>query len=249
MARYFLELSYHGANYAGFQIQENAHTVQEEVEKALETYLRFKPALTGSSRTDSGVHAAQNFFHFDVEEEIDPRAIYNLNSILPGDVAIKAIQKVHKDAHCRFDAMSRSYLYNIYSRKDPFLRDRAYFYPYTLHIDRLHEASLVLAAHTDFTSFSKRNTQVKSFNCSIIKSGWVINEGRLEYRVEANRFLRGMVRGMVATMLRIGRGRMSVDELRAVLAGKDNEKAYFDVPGHGLTLTEVRYDWEKVLAV
>jgi tRNA pseudouridine38-40 synthase len=247
MPRYFLEVSYHGANYAGFQIQENAHTVQEEVENALNTVLKQKPLLTGSSRTDSGVHARQNFFHFDIVPAIDPRIIYNLNALLPGDICIRSLQVVKGGAHCRFDAISRSYRYSVYNRKDPFLRDRAYFYPYTLHEDRMAEAAELIMQHQDFSSFSKRNTQVKTFNCTILRSEWVMKDGRLEYYVEANRFLRGMVRGLVATMLRVGRGRASVQELLAVLAAKDNSKAWFDVPGHGLILEEVKFDWEKIL--
>ncbi len=247
MARYFLELGYHGAAYAGFQIQDNAHTVQQEVERALATYFRASPVLTGSSRTDSGVHARQNFFHFDVERPIDPRAIYNLNALLPADIVIRSLQRVQDAAHCRFDAISRSYIYTIYSNKDPFLRDRAYFYPYTLHLDRMAEAAALLMEHRDFTSFSKRNTQVRTFNCEILRSEWVKTGGNLEYHVEANRFLRGMVRGLVATMLRVGRGRLDVSGLGEVLAGRDNSRAWFDVPGHGLMLQEVRFDWERVL--
>ena len=247
MARYFLEVSYHGAAYAGFQIQQNAHTVQEEVEKALNIVLKFRPVLTGSSRTDSGVHAQQNFFHFDIEEPIDPRAIYNLNAVLPGDIAVRSLQLVKPDAHCRFDALSRSYVYSIYNRKDPFLRDRAYYYPYTLDFEKMRRASRFLTEQTDFSSFSKRNTQVHTFNCRIIRSEWIISDGAIEYQVESNRFLRGMVRGLVATMLRIGRGRLPLEELAGIFAAKNNASAWFDVPGHGLMLSEVRYDWEKVL--
>ena len=247
MPRYFLEISYHGANYAGFQIQDNAHTVQEEVEKVLTTYLRTKPELTGSSRTDAGVHAAQNFFHFDVPAPIADRAVYNLNAMLPGDIAITGLKRVRDDAHCRFDAISRYYIYSIYTEKDPFLRDRAYFYPYTIDMELLSEASHIIASATNFTSFSKRNTQVRTYNCSIVRSEWVQNGRLLEYHVESNRFLRGMVRGLVATMLRVGRGKMSLEELAAALSAKDNTRAKFDVPGHGLILQRVKYDWSGVL--
>jgi tRNA pseudouridine38-40 synthase len=247
MPRYFLEISYHGLNYAGFQRQENAHTVQQEVETALGMILRTEPQLTGSSRTDSGVHARQNFFHFDFEREIDQRVVYNLNAVLPHDISVNSLKAVCPDAHCRFDALSRAYRYTVYNRKDPFLTDRGYFYPYTLDESKLREAGNVIRAHTDFTSFSKRNTQVHTYNCNIIRSEWVIADGLLEYHVEANRFLRGMVRGLVATMLRVGRGRAGIDELITVLAAKDNSRAWFDVPGHGLMLEAVNYDWNKVL--
>ncbi|RYG05051.1 MAG: tRNA pseudouridine(38-40) synthase TruA [Chitinophagaceae bacterium] len=247
MGRYFLEISYHGAEYAGFQIQKNARTVQEELEKAMFTYFRFRPELTGSSRTDAGVHARQNFFHFDTEVAIDPRAMYNLNSILPGNISVQGIYPVRPEAHCRFDAISRSYVYTIYTKKDPFLRDRAYFYPYALDFSVLQEAAGLIATNTDFTGFSKRNTQVFTYNCTIMRSEWCRKGDILEYRVEANRFLRGMVRGLVATMLRVGRGKSDCGELARLLAAKDSSKAWFDAPGHGLMLDQVRFEWEKLV--
>jgi tRNA pseudouridine38-40 synthase len=247
MPRYFLELSYHGANYAGFQIQENAHTVQEEVENALAKLLRKKITLTGSSRTDTGVHAHQNFFHFDNSDSLDSSILYNLNAILPGDIALKSIRRVTDEAHCRFDAISRSYIYRIYREKNPFLKDTAYFYPYKLDVNVLKEAAGMISEFGDFTSFSKRNTQVKTFNCKIIESFWDEGEGMLQYHVTANRFLRGMVRGLVGTMLRVGRGRAKISDFREVLQSRNNATAYFDVPGHGLVLSAIEYDWSSIL--
>src|ERR1700759_1950458 len=161
MGRYFLEVAYKGTQYSGFQIQENAVSIQEEVEKALEVFFRRRVELTGSSRTDGGVHAVQNFFHFDYEGVIEDKVIYNINAILPPDIVLKGVYPVAADAHCRYDALSREYRYYIYRKKDPFLADRAWFYPYTLDRERLQEAAALILEYHDFTSFSKRNTQVK----------------------------------------------------------------------------------------
>jgi len=241
MPRYFLEVAYKGANYSGFQIQENAHSVQAEVEKALAVFFREKISLTGSSRTDAGVHALQNYFHFDFEGVIDPRKLYNINAILPRDVVLKSILPVGEEAHCRFDAVSREYRYYIYRKKDPFLDDRAYFFPYKLDRGQLEAAAAIIPRFTDFTSFSKRNTQVKTFICEIRESRWLVENDCLVYQVVANRFLRGMVRGLVGTMLQLGRGKLSVAEFEEILRRRDNRHADFSVPGHGLFLFRVSF--------
>ena len=241
MPRYFLELSYKGTNYSGFQIQENAGSVQEEVEKALAIFCRQPVSLTGSSRTDTGVHAIQNYFHFDFEGVIDSQSIYNINAILPGDIALRSISPVGPQAHCRFDARSREYRYNVYGEKNPFLADRAYFYPYPLDRDKLEEAAALITGYTDFSAFAKRNSQVKTFECTILESRWEVEGECLVYHVAANRFLRGMVRGLVGTMLQVGRGKLSLAQFRQVIEGKDNRLADFSVPGHGLFLFRVNF--------
>ena len=241
MGRYFLEVSYNGARYNGFQIQENAHSIQAEVERALEIFTRQKIVLTGSSRTDTGVHAIQNYFHFDYEGLIDDQSIYNLNAILPGDIAVLSIRPVGPEAHCRFDAGSREYRYYIYGRKNPFLQDRAFFYPYPLDRERLGAAAALLRNYTDFSAFSKRRTQVKTYECSILESRWEEEGECLVYQVRANRFLRGMVRGLVGTMLQVGRGKLSLAQFREVIEGKDNKAVDFSVPGHGLFLFRVNF--------
>lgn len=246
MSRYFLELSYKGKAYAGFQIQDNALSVQEEVQKALKVYFRQSPELTGSSRTDTGVHALQNFFHFDWDGDIEEKSLYNLNALLPGDIAVRRIIRVKDEAHCRFDAIAREYKYYIYRSKDPFLQDRAYYYPYTLDLAALQEAAGVIPEYSDFTSFSKRNTQVKTFNCELTVSEWKQEPDTLIYTVKGNRFLRGMVRGLVGTMLQVGRGRKSIGEFRGIIEAKNCALADFSVPGHGLFLVEVEFDWSKI---
>jgi tRNA pseudouridine38-40 synthase len=240
MARYFIEVTYKGTAYSGFQVQQNANSVQAEIEKALQIYFRRNFELTGSSRTDAGVHAFQNYFHFDSAEAIKD-ASYQLNAILPGDIVIRRIYEVAQTAHCRFDAISRAYSYFIYFSKDPFIADRAYYYPYTLDLEKLEEAAALLIGSYDFTSFSKRNTQVKTFDCTILQSEWLAGINGLEYRVKANRFLRGMVKGLVGTMLQVGRGKITVEEFKKIIAAKDSSGADFSVPSHGLFLQKVQF--------
>lgn len=241
MARYFLEVAYRGTAYSGFQSQENANTIQQEVEQAFRTLQRNAVVLTGSSRTDAGVHAMQNFFHFDFESPLHPQFVYKINAILPSDIVVRSVQQVADDAHCRFDASSRVYEYFIYRSKDPFLEDRAWYFPYTLNREALQEAAALLMRYHDFTSFSKRNTQVKTFECSIMESSWRQQQDCLVYRVRANRFLRGMVRALVATMLQVGRETLSLEDFTAVIDAKDCTRASFAAPAHGLFLVEVCY--------
>jgi len=238
--RYFIEVSYKGTNYSGFQIQQNANSIQAEIEKALKVYYKKDFKLTGSSRTDAGVHAIQNFFHFDCDAVIDDQS-YHLNAILPADIVIKRIFPVQPDKHCRFDALSREYTYNIYMQKDPFLQDRAYFFPYLLNIEVLQQAAMELTRHKDYTTFSKRNTQVKTALCIITGSKWIQEGNLLSYHVTSNRFLRGMVRGMVGTMLQVGRNKISLQQFCRIIESKDCTKADFSVPPQGLFLQKVNF--------
>jgi tRNA pseudouridine38-40 synthase len=241
MFRYFLEVAYCGTNYSGFQIQKNAITIQESVEKALSIYFKQKIDLTGSSRTDSGVHALQNFFHFNINQTINPKIIYNLNAILPNDIAIKNIISVNSNAHCRFSALSREYHYIIYQHKNPFLLNKAWYYPYKLNLNLLQQASEIIKNTTDFTTFSKRHTQVNNFNCQIIKSYWEQQENTLVYKVVSNRFLRGMVRGLVSTMLDVGTTKISLQQLNNIVSSHNCNNANFSAPAQGLYLIKVEY--------
>ena len=247
MPRYFIELLYKGTNYSGFQIQQNANSIQAEVEKALKVFFKENFSLTGSSRTDAGVHALSNYFHFDTVLFEDKatnyldKAAYHLNAILPDDIVVKRLYKVKDDAHCRFDATSREYKYYIYKHKTPFLADRAFFFPYQLDIDKLNEAARALLTYKDFTSFSKKNTQVKNFQCNLLKSEWLIENDMLVYNVIGNRFLRGMVRGLTGTMLKMGTGKISINEFCKIVEDKNCSKADFSVPPQGLFLINVTY--------
>lgn len=244
MPRFFLELAYKGTSYAGFQIQQNANTVQEEVEKALKIYFRKNFELTGSSRTDAGVHALQNFFHFDFDYDNSKpweNVVYHLNAILPDDIVIRKITEVDADAHCRFDALSRSYEYVLYNFKNPFLSDTACYFPYPVDFDSLNKAAEMIKNTIQFESFSKKHTQVHTFICSISESLWVKDGHRLIYKVRGNRFLRGMVRGLVGTMLRVGTGKIDLNTFQQIIDSKDANRADFSMPAQGLTLVKVDF--------
>ena len=269
MPRYFIEVSYKGTNYAGFQVQQNANSIQAEVTNALQIYFHQQFTLTCSSRTDTGVHALQNYFHFDLEDPIrglkkfdvnsnivDPDVmtnesrfhrdlIYHINSILPRDIVVKKLFPVDQHAHCRFDAIDREYKYFIYRHKDPFIAERAYFYPFTLDINLLDSAAKLLLPVNDFSSFSKKHSQAKDSICILKKSEWIFEHDVLIYNVSANRFLRGMVKGLVGTMLQVARGKMSLDDFKNVIQSKQAAVANFSVPPHALFLCSVNYD-EKI---
>lgn len=241
MNRYFLEVRYKGTNYAGFQKQQNAPTIQSAIEAALAVYFRTAVELTGSSRTDTGVHAFQNYFHFDIDQLVKQESVYNLNALLPPDIAVTNLIRVKAEQHCRFDAIARTYLYRIYQQKDPFLNGLAYYFPFKPDLELLQEAAAVIKDEVDFVAFSKRNTQVKHFRCMIKESRWEEEGPCLVYRVQANRFLRGMVKGLVGTMLQVGRGNMQLDVFRGLFKNGDEARVDFSVPGHGLILKEVNY--------
>lgn len=265
MPRYFIEVAYKGTNYSGFQIQKNANSIQAEITKALKIFFKRDFELTGSSRTDAGVHALQNFFHFEVDESIineqklDSReteqvlsfgkglvealnsTVYNLNAILPSDIVIKKIFLVKDNAHCRFDAINREYKYFIYQNKNPFLQERAFYFPYKLDIDKLNEAAKEILKYEDFTSFSKQNTQVNNFICKIKKSEWILEDDTIVYNVIANRFLRGMVKGLVGTMLRVATNKISIDEFKKIIKDKDLSKVDFSPSSNGLFLKKITF--------
>jgi tRNA pseudouridine38-40 synthase len=249
MPRYFIEVSYRGAAYSGFQVQETAATVQGELERVLAVYTRASIGLTGSSRTDGGVHARQNFFHFDLPESIVGDWVYHLNAMLPDDVAIKGIYAVPAEAHCRFDAISREYVYTIYSKKDPFLVGRGWRYPYPMDGSCLMKAARLVEGEHDFSSFCKRGVQVKNFKCYVELSEWAREADAWVYRVRANRFLRGMVRSLVGTMVRVGRGELTMAQWEDLLSAKEGGAVRWLAPAEGLELSRVRYtgELEKIL--
>lgn len=241
--RYFIEVAYMGNNYAGFQIQKNAHTVQAEVESALGIYYHHAHSLTGSSRTDAGVHAKQNFFHFDTDISIQiQKDIYHLNAILPADIVIKNMIPVSADAHCRFDALHRTYRYSIYQYKNPFLANNSFYVPYPLNAELLNAAANTLMGTKSFKSFSKKNTQVHTHICTITASYWQVHPHEIVYTVRGNRFLRGMVRGMVGTMLLVAKGKYSIQQFCEIIASDDASQTDFSVPAKGLTLQAVAFN-------
>lgn len=240
--RYFLELSYNGTKYHGWQNQPNAISVQEVIENALTILLRQTIAIVGAGRTDAGVHASQMFAHFDYESKIDTNEIkYKLNSFLPNDIAIHSLFEVKQDAHARFDAISRTYLYRISLEKDPFNFERTYFMNNELDIDKMNEASRVLFDYSDFESFSKTKTDVKTFNCEIMKAEWVQHGNELHFTIKADRFLRNMVRAIVGTLISIGSNKIDLKDLHTIIKSKNRGNAGFSVPAHALYLSKIEY--------
>jgi tRNA pseudouridine38-40 synthase len=246
MARFFIEVGYNGTDLCGFQIQDGQETVQSVVSAALQTVIKEPIALTGSSRTDAGVHAKQNFFHFDTEQTITAKHIYSLNAILPPTVVIHHIYAVAPQAHARFDALSRTYIYTVTTKKDPFLIDKAWHFPFPVLLETLQAMALELINHQDFEAFSKKNAGNKTNICAIEISSWqTISPSIFTYTVKSNRFLRGMVRGLVGTMLRIARQSPSkveaVEAFKSVILSKDPSLCDFSTPAKGLVLETVAY--------
>lgn len=250
MPRYFIEVMYDGTAYHGSQIQGEQKTVQYDLNKALSTLLRREVDTLGASRTDEGVHALCNFYHFDGEEKLSGKTLYNLNAILPSSMAVKNIYTVsNPTANARFDATGRHYRYRIYSKKNPFLHNRALLYPYALDKSLLQQTAALLKKYKDFETFSKRNTQAKTFQCTLYKSEWQEVGDELHYVVWGNRFLRGMVRGLVGTQLRVARGKYSIEEFKTIIESKDCSRADFSVAGHGLYLEQITYPEGLLLPV
>ena len=240
--RYFIELSYNGSAYHGWQNQPKAISVQEVLEQALTLLLKETIAIVGAGRTDTGVHASQMFAHFDTNMEFNTVDLaFKLNSFLPKDIAIHDIFKVKPEAHARFDAVSRSYLYRISLKKNVFNVDAAYFIKQDLDVEKMKEASKILLQYKDFQCFSKVNTDVKTFNCNIMKAEWFFENDELHFAIKADRFLRNMVRAIVGTLVNIGLGKISIDDLHAIIQSKNRSEAGFSVPAHALYLTQVTY--------
>ncbi len=241
MKRYFLELCYDGASFGGFQIQNNVDTIQGAVQAALKTLYREDIELTGASRTDAGVHALQNFFHFDTDIVITQKQVYNLNAILPNTIVIKAIYEVPPTTHCRFDATSRSYIYKLHTQKDPFLEGRSWYYPFPIDFSLLNQATQTLLNFTHYESFSKKNTSVNTFECSVSKALWQVEGTNLYFHIDSNRFLRGMIRGLVGTLLQVGRGQITVEEWMDIVASNNEQRVDFSTPAYGLYLSDIQY--------
>ena len=242
--RFFLEISYTGNNYHGWQVQPNAHTVQAELNQALSTILNIKIELVGAGRTDAGVHAKQMFAHFDCEIKFEiSRTLDKLNRFLPNDIAVHKIFKVKSDISCRFNALSRTYEYHIANTKDPF-NPYIYILRKKLDVKAMNSACEYLLGKQDFTSFSKVKTQTATNNCNIMKAQWEIREDRLIFSIKADRFLRNMVRAIVGTLLDIGMGKSSVDSLKNIISERDRCKAGASVPAYALFLMEIEYSKE-----
>ncbi len=240
--RYFLELSYKGTQFHGWQIQKNAFTVQECLESGLSTYFKIPVFVMGSGRTDTGVHASMQVCHVDLDLTFDrEKFLKAINAILPNDISIHSIRKVKPDAHARFHALERSYVYRIIFRKSPFLDDLSWQYFFDPDVDKMNLAAKALLRHHDFESFSKVHTEVNHFLCQIKYARWEQKEDELLFHITANRFLRGMVRTIVGTLLDVGLGRRSVEEMDLIIESRNRLKAGKASPAKGLFLSRIEY--------
>lgn len=242
--RYFAELSYKGTAYCGWQRQPNARSVEQTIEEALSTLLREEIDVVGAGRTDTGVHAAFYVAHFDTSRPIsNPEDfVYHLNSLLPEDVAFRRIYEVADDAHARFDATEREYRYYIQTRKDPFTKATTWQHTAPLDMAAMNEAAKVLLATEDFTTFAKLGSNNTNNICHIYRAEWVeIECGMMVFIFRANRFLRNMVRAVVGTLVDVGRGKISVEQFREIVASRDLSRSSSSAPASGLFLTDVKY--------
>lgn len=247
MSRYFIQLAYNGTNFNGWQVQDNtSNTVQQILQEKLSMIIGHPIEVVGCGRTDAGVHAKDYYAHFDSEKtdlnQIDANYVYKLNKVLPFEIAVKKIVSVKADASARFDAQTRTYEYLVHRHKDPFLFDRSLYVFGEINVEAMNEAAAYLLMVTDFTSFSKVNTQAKTNNCKVTFAQWIRqNDNELIFKITANRFLRNMVRAIVGTLMEIGKGKMTMEEFKIIITNKNRSDAGMSVAGHALYLTNIRY--------
>lgn len=246
MSRYFLHFSFKGSHYHGWQMQENTiQTVQQVMQDKLSLLLHEKIELTGCGRTDTGVHARDFFAHFDSEKtdlhEVKHQWLYKMNRCLPKDIGVFSILPVKMDASARFSAFARTYIYNIHQRPDPFLNDTSWFLYGALDLDLMNQACDKIKATTDFESFAKVNNNHKHFKCSVYEAGWKRTDHRVVFTIRANRFLRNMVRALVGTMVDIGAGKTTLEELNEIILSGNRKQAGTSVPAQGLHLAKIEY--------
>ncbi len=244
--RYFIEFSYNGSTFFGYQIQPKDISVQEELEKALSTILRTEIKTTGAGRTDTGVHAKKMFAHFDFEGEISNNLVYQLNSFLPPSIAVKRIFEVKEDLHARFSATYRTYEYYISLEKNPFTENSAWqHWRRHLDVDKMNEACKILFEYEDFGSFAKIGGDNKTNICKIYRADWEQNGNELKFTVSADRFLRNMVRAIVGTMIEVGSGKIPPSAMREVIEAQNRSEAGSSAPAHALFLVDVGYEFDN----
>ncbi len=245
--RYFIEFSYNGKNYFGYQIQPRENSVQQELEKALTTLLREKIKITGAGRTDTGVHAKKMFAHFNTQQNLSDHLVYRLNSFLPPDIAVKSVFLVADDLHARFDATFRTYEYYISVHKNPFTQDFSWqMKKPNLDIAKMNEACKILFEYENFGSFAKVGADNKTNLCTIYRADWQHDENGLKFTISANRFLRNMVRAIVGTMVEIGSGKIEAEDLRKIIEQQNRSSAGSSAPAQGLFLVDVGYPQESL---
>ncbi len=245
---YFILLSFDGTRYCGWQIQKNATSVQETIDKALSTLLREPIRTVGAGRTDTGVHARRFYAHFDTSailtNEHIAQTVYKMNRILPPDIAIQGIFPVNPDAHARFDAISRTYQYFICTQKDPFYHRKAWLMEPKLDIQTMQRAADLLPKFEDFSSFAKSNSQTKTNRCKVFHARWTSQDHLLVFEIKADRFLRNMVRAITGTLVDIGLGKIDMNDFAGIIEAQDRRKAGYSAPGHGLYLVDIEYPYE-----
>ncbi len=243
MQRYFIYIKYDGTRYHGWQVQPNALTVQEELERAMAVFMREDIAVTGAGRTDTGVHARMMVAHFDTEQDVDCAQLrYKLNRLLPHDIAVDKIVPVDSDKHARFSAVARTYLYYVHLRKDPFRRAYSFELPYKVDFTMMNEAAQLLLCHDDFSAFCKSNSDAKTMLCNVSSAAWIQeNEFAWHFEITANRFLRNMVRAVVGTLIDVGRGRIDVEEFKKIIEFGNRSDAGESVPSNALFLEKIEY--------
>ena len=243
MQRYFIYLCYDGSAYHGWQIQPNGSSVQEVLMQALSTLLRRPVEVTGAGRTDAGVHARLMVAHFDADAPLDTTLLTDkLNRLLPPDVAVYRVVPVRPEAHARFDATYRTYAYYVSTSKSPFNRRYSYRLFRTPDFDAMNRAASQLLLHTDFTSFSKLHTDVKTNNCRVMQAAWTpVDATTWCFTIQADRFLRNMVRAIVGTLLQVGQGKLSIEGFNQIILKRDRCSAGTSVPGEALLLIDVGY--------
>lgn len=241
--RYFIHFAYDGTNYHGWQIQPDANSVQEELQKALSVLLRHDVEIVGAGRTDAGVHARQMVAHLEWDGQLDcQQTAYRLGRMLPRDIAIYCMEPVADDMHARFSAVRRTYHYYLHTERDPFCRQYSCELHYDLDFERMNEAGRILCTYEDFGAFCKSHSDVKTTLCKVSEAHWIqVDSTHWYFRISANRFLRNMVRAVVGTMIDVGRGRITLDDFRKIVEGKQRTQAGESMPAHALFLEEIEY--------
>lgn len=239
--RYFLEFSYRGTAYHGWQRQPNAFSVQEALERCMSLILGYSIEVVAAGRTDAGVHAGKMFGHFDVSEPLSPDFLIRINAFLPRDISVYGIHAVNPEAHARFDALSRTYKYHVVQYKDPFRIDSAYWVQSTLDFDAMNLAASYLLGLQDFKCFSRSNTDVKTFNCNIFEAFWKQESDLWIFTITADRFLRNMVRAVVGTLILVGKHKIAPEAVKDIIKSKSRSQAGASVPAKGLYLNEIIY--------
>ncbi len=241
--RYFIKLSYKGTQYCGWQVQENAITVQQKINEVLSVLLQKSIDTVGCGRTDTGVHATDFYAHFDTEVSFESKEklLYRMNKILPKDIAVIDIIPVTENAHARFDAIKRTYKYYICKTKNPFLQDTAWYFTQDLDLIAMNAAARQLFNYADFSAFSKSNTQTKTNNCKIYEAEWIRLDDKFVFTICADRFLRNMVRAIVGTLIEVGTAKITIDQFCKIIEAKDRTKAGQSAPAEGLFLEKVEY--------